>query len=111
MNKKGFTLIELLISMAIIGIIAATLLPILSISLGNIVFSGKRTEAVSMAHDNIYYESVLTSFSVDVRLPALDEDGEHDMITVEGNKATGSAVIPGDDSKSVDLFIYRPNSN
>ena len=110
MNKKGFTLIELILSMAIIGIIAVTLLPILNVGLKNIVFSGNRTKAVSEASDSIYNDSVLTSFTVKVKLPSLTESNSDTMVNVDGNKVTGTADIQGVEMRNVEFFIYRPNT-
>lgn len=110
MNKRGFTLVELILSIAIIGIIAVTLLPILNVGLKNIVFSGNRTKAVSVASDNMYNDSVLTSFSVKVKLPSLTESNKDVMVNVDGNKVTGTADIQGVEMRNVEFFIYRPNT-
>lgn len=109
MKRKGFTLIELIISLAIIGLIAVSMLPILSTGLRNIVLAGNRTEAVSLAHDNIYNDSTLVNFNISVNLPTIDEDDE-ETISVEGNIVTGNANIIGSNNSQVELFIYRPIS-
>ena len=53
MNKSGFTLIEVIVSIAILGILAVTFIPILSSQYVSIVGTGKKTTATYSAVEEV----------------------------------------------------------
>lgn len=108
MNKDGFTLIELIVSLAIMGLIVVTILPIINTGLSNIIYSGNRTEAVSLANDDIFNNTEKENFSIVVKLP--DKVSDDIDVIVEGNIITGTSNISGRSDSKVELYIYRPNT-
>lgn len=108
MNKDGFTLIELIVSLAIMGLIVVTILPIINTGLSNIIYSGNRTEAVSLANDDIFNNTEKENFSIVVKLP--DKVSDDIDVIIEGNIITGTSNISGRSDSKVELYIYRPNT-
>ena len=108
MNKDGFTLIELIVSLAIMGLIVVTILPIINTGLSNIIYSGNRTEAVSLANDDIFNNTEKENFSIVVKLP--DKVSDDIDVIVEGNIITGTSNISGRSDSKFELYIYRPNT-
>lgn len=53
MKDKGFTLIEVIVSIAILGILAATFIPILSNQYISIIKTGKKSEATYLAVEEV----------------------------------------------------------
>lgn len=53
MNKQGFTLIEIIASLAILGILVITFLPIMTGGFSNIVKTGKKTEDLYKAQNTM----------------------------------------------------------
>lgn len=48
-NKKGLTLVEIIVAIAILGIVSVTLISVLTTGFVNIVMSGERDRAMSVA--------------------------------------------------------------
>lgn len=74
-SRKGMTLIEVVVSLAIIGLVATTMLGVFNTGLINIVKSGLKTNATleSEAILNSGSYSDVNSFDIDVEI--LDSDG------------------------------------
>ena len=96
MNEKGFTLVEVVVSIALVGILAITFIPILSAQYINIYKSGDKSKATYDAMEKVeervsdpevYKEQTgdvanddIITFGdkeIDIRIKDVEEEGKH----------------------------------
>ena len=116
-NKKGLTLVEIILSLAIVGIIAVSIIPLFGTSIKGIARSGKRTSDIVTLQDNMVENirksedgitdvtKVATPISpVEVHIPGVTTNGplevKGDLLEVIGEKDESVKIqtfIPGKD--------------
>lgn len=92
-KRRGLTLIELVVSLAIIGIIAVTMLSIFGTGLLNITRAGNRTANTEAATNNFISNPEAISEEITLQIN-LGDDGEN-YVKVKGKIGRGSGTIPG----------------
>lgn len=105
-NKKGFTLIEVILSIALIALIAVTILGIFGTGVRNIVRAGNRTEAVFQEQESI--DSTINSYDSiegEDTVLEIDFDGKF-TVDVEGKIATSS-----ENNIILKTFVPKPQPN
>ena len=91
--RKGMTLIEVVVSLAIIGLVATTMLSIFNTGLINITRSGIRTSAIAGSEIDLNSEDYTDLNSLDVNVLILDDDGTDLSISVPVTEYSGSVEI------------------
>lgn len=93
-RQKGFTLIEILVAIAILGIMAAAFLPILSSSMSNIFRPGYQEQALYQA------QTELDNFTGSTDPPDKVEIGS---TTIKGTLKTATKTVSG---YTVSLYYF-----
>lgn len=104
-KKKGMTLIEVIISMAIIGIIAISMLSMFTSAFVFITRAGNTSEALFQAHKQI--ETILTQNSAAVTPTDIELEFSSDgtVITSKGNTITVNYLI---NNSEVEITFFHP---
>lgn len=99
-DRRGLTLIEVVISMAIISIMAVTILGVFNISITNIFKSGRRTEEVLNLKRLV--DEKLAYYQINYNEINMDEENENDeKIKFKEIKEPIIVHIPGIDPKYI----------
>ena len=109
-NKKGLTLVEIILSLAIVGIIAVSIIPLFGTSIKGIARSGKRTSDIVTLQDNMVENirksedgitEVATPISpVEVHIPGVTTNGP---LEVKGDLL--EVIDEKDESVKIQTFI------
>lgn len=92
--RKGVTLIEVVVSLALIGIIAVSMLTIFDTGLMNIYRAGSRTKSVTEANYNVQNSSVLVTADAKVELVLPDLVDTSITYEITGNVVEGLGSEP-----------------
>lgn len=111
MKNQGYTLIETIISIAIIGIIAISILAIFNSGLINITKAGNRTKAVSIAEDTFLNDGEIIdeSIEIEVQLPNVDDMSNY---KIKGKVIKGEVILNSGfkNETKVEIKAFVPNS-
>lgn len=106
-KRKGLTLIELVLSLAIIGMIAVSMLNLFGTSLLNISRAGNRTSNTETATNNFVSSPDPISDEITLTID-LGVTGE-DNVEVIGRMGRGSATVPNSyGNVQVDIESFVP---
>lgn len=107
--RKGMTLIEVIISMAVIGLIAMTMLSVFNTGLVNITRSGSRTTAIAESETELSSADNLAIDSYNLNVELIDEEGSPSIIVVPVSVFKGSVSVDSGlaGSVSVEITEYR----
>ncbi|MDR5658118.1 type II secretion system protein [Serpentinicella sp. ANB-PHB4] len=98
MNQKGLTLIEVLVSLALIGLIMVSLIPILTFGFRHVFRGGHRTTVAFEAQQEI--ESAISAGT---------SDGEVESMTIRfGDKEDGKIKVNGTWIKEGNIKYFVP---
>ncbi len=109
-KQKGLTLIELLVSLALIGILAVTFLPMFSAGFANIVRAGLRTKAVNIAEaDMINQEEIAAtdSYTINIILNSSKKNETAKNVGVNGSLFTGKVTINEGQRFELDVEVFE----
>ena len=113
MKKKGFTLIELIVVIAIIGVLAAILVP----AMLGYVKKSKITTANTTAKSiyNAFNSSLTDMDSMDVKIKNLDGNGTIDACTLDGKgwdtiSIVDKASANANSNSMVNMLKYKVNT-
>lgn len=105
--KDGFTLIEVIVSIAIMGIVAISMLTVFNAGLVNIIRAGNRTEAVYDAEaDLVESPAVLSYENITIKVPT--PYGENSVIINGGYVKGEASITSGFGSVTVDFEEFIP---
>jgi len=102
LHQKGFTLIEIILATAILGILAAAFLPLLSNSMSGIFRSGQRGDALYQAQTKI--ENATGGAETTKTIYITPPSGT--SIPFAGKIRTVTETVNGN---TVSLYIFEPN--
>ncbi|MBV1757628.1 MAG: prepilin-type N-terminal cleavage/methylation domain-containing protein [Dethiosulfatibacter sp.] len=105
-NREGLTLIELVISLAIIAMIAVTMLDLFGAGLLNISRAGNRTINTEAAAN--HFITSPDAISEEITLIIDLGDGVEDNVEVKGRIGRGSGTLPGYGNIEVDIESFVP---
>ena len=116
MNEKGFTLAEVIVAIALVGIVAITFVPILSVQYMNINKTGDKSEATYKAMEDTeeqiedIQEDIANGNPVvpDSKVTTQTPDGK--IIETDAKKATGTGKSKDEESE-MSGGVPVPDSN
>lgn len=107
--RKGFTLIELIVSIALIGIVAVSLLSAFDASLFNISRAGVRTINTYTAENTFLTSPVAISVVQDIEVELPTSDGSTNVVIISGKIGRGSGTTVGSYANvQVDIEAFVP---
>lgn len=108
--SNGFTLIEVIVSLAIIAIIAVSMLSLFSTGLLNISRSGSRTANTEAATYNLMTQPEIISEKKALIIKL--GESEADKVQVNGHMVRGVGTIPGSYGNiQIEITAFLPDSN